>query len=77
MTTQDAYAAQSVPLGARLKRGLGAFFSGIGNALISYADARGRMSEIERYNNMSDAELAKLGLTREDIPRHVFRDMLA
>ena len=59
----------------RLRRSLDAFFAAIGQGFNAYVTARSRMGEIERLNNMSDRELAKMGLSREDIPRHVFRDL--
>lgn len=34
------------------------------------------MAELERLNAMSDAELAEIGIRREDIARVVFRDVL-
>ncbi len=55
-------------------------FSGMGssfyNALIRMGEARSRTDQIEALNAKSDAELAELGLRREDIARFVFRDML-
>lgn len=41
-----------------------------------YARARSRAGVIERLGTKSDAELAAMGLRREDIARHVFRDVL-
>lgn len=40
------------------------------------ATASGRVREIERLQNMSDAELAKRGLTRDGIVHFVFRDTI-
>lgn len=51
-------------------------FSTIGGAMISVAEANRRVHAVERLNGKSDVELAKLGIRREDIVRHVFRDML-
>ncbi|SDY17856.1 DUF1127 domain-containing protein [Citreimonas salinaria] len=55
------------------------FFHGLGNRILSFltaiAESNSRMREAERLNAMSDAELARIGLKREDIARHVFRDM--
>jgi len=42
----------------------------------AYARARSRAGAIERLGRKSDAELAAMGLRREDIARHVFRDLL-
>ncbi|MGY9046200.1 hypothetical protein P775_25715 [Puniceibacterium antarcticum] len=54
---------------------VGNFFEGILNFLVRIAESNGRMKAVERLNAMSDAELAARGLQREDIVRHVFRDM--
>ncbi|MFW2544149.1 DUF1127 domain-containing protein [Primorskyibacter sp. 2E107] len=55
-------------------------FSGLGrrilNALVVLAESNPRMCEIERLTAKSDAELKAMGLKREDIVRHVMRDML-
>lgn len=39
------------------------------------ARARARGDEIARLNSLSDAELAALGIRRENIVQHVFRDI--
>ena len=38
--------------------------------------ARDRSAQVERLQAKSDAELAAMGLTRDDIVRHVFRDII-
>lgn len=42
----------------------------------SISVANQRLHEVERLQAKSDVQLAKLGLRREDIARHVFRDSL-
>lgn len=59
-----------------LRTMLDQFFAGIGQGVNMYVESRARMPEIERLNAMSDAQLAERGLKREDIIRHVFRDLL-
>lgn len=49
--------------GAAMKRGF-----------ISYAERRSRMDQINRLNAKTDEELATMGLKREHIVHHVFRD---
>ena len=39
------------------------------------AEANSRAREFDRLNAMSDAALAAKGLKRDDIARHVFRDL--
>lgn len=52
------------------------FFTAIGQGLMSVAEANQRVQLVERLNAKSDAELAQMGIRREDIVRYVFRDML-
>ena len=40
------------------------------------ASSNARMRQMEQLSALSDAELAEKGLRREDIARHVFRDVL-
>ena len=42
----------------------------------TYADARGRGPQLRRLNALSDAELARMGLTRDRIVAYVFRDAI-
>ncbi|MEL7098790.1 MAG: hypothetical protein AAGM84_08185 [Pseudomonadota bacterium] len=51
-------------------------FATIGASVNLAAAADARMAEIEALNAKSDAELARLGLSREEIPSHVFRDLI-
>ena len=62
---------------------LAIFMSKVGEALVSIGQAafvsRGmeaRMQKIEELRRMSNEELAKMGLHRDDIPAYVFRDIL-
>lgn len=48
----------------------------ISTAFELYADAVSRKNEIAYLSNMTDAELAERGLTRDRIVHHVFRDKL-
>lgn len=52
------------------------FFAGVGQGLNAYLLTKDRMRELHRLNACSDAQLSSLGITREDIPRYVFRDLL-
>ncbi|SMX37850.1 hypothetical protein [Maliponia aquimaris] len=51
------------------------FFQSVFNGLTSIAETNSRVKEVERLNALSDANLATKGLRREDIVRHVFRDV--
>ncbi|WP_319826408.1 hypothetical protein [Thalassovita sp.] len=51
-------------------------FAAIGRALFTVAEASSHVKELNALNAKTDAELARMGLTREDIPRYVFRNAL-
>lgn len=55
-------------------------FARIGRALMEGAEtlsaAQGRSNLYRELNAMSDAQLAQIGLRREDIARYVFRDII-
>lgn len=46
-----------------------------GHFLISIGENNCRVREADRLRALSDEELSRKGLRREDITRHVFRDM--
>ncbi|MEL7127127.1 MAG: hypothetical protein AAF822_06920 [Pseudomonadota bacterium] len=52
------------------------FFSMVGEAMTLSAAAEVRMRRIEALNAKSDAELAEMGLRRQDIASYVFRDLM-
>ncbi|MGO4914846.1 DUF1127 domain-containing protein [Pseudogemmobacter sp. W21_MBD1_M6] len=43
--------------------------------MVQIAESNTRMRQVEFLNGLSDAQLAKRGLTRDGIVRHVFGDM--
>lgn len=51
------------------------FFKSIGRGLTTYAERHARMDQINRLSGKSDAELAEMGLKRQDIARYVYRDI--
>ena len=51
------------------------FRASLATAFAAYLERRTRTDEIERLNALSDAQLAKLGITRDTIPAYVFRDL--
>ncbi len=59
---------------ARLMARFDAFFASLGQGINAYMHIKSRTDEIEALHAMSDAELAEIGITRDDIPRYVFRD---
>ncbi|TCM85726.1 DUF1127 domain-containing protein [Rhodovulum steppense] len=64
---------KSVPGG--MSERLDLFFAGLGQGFNAYTLRRARMREIQNLNACSDAQLARLGITREGIPDYVFRDL--
>lgn len=52
------------------------FFESIFNALVRVAEANSRTQEVERLQQLTDEQLAAKKIRREDIVRHVFRDVL-
>lgn len=74
MTTQTTNLIQTDSR-ANLMARVDAFFATLGQGINAYVLRKSRMAEIEALNARTDAELAAMGLTRDDIPRHVFRDM--
>ncbi len=72
-----AFLHDTVPaprMGGLLLSLLTAPFAALGRGLVSMMDAHPRVREVEHLRNLSDAELAARGLTREGIVHHVFRD---
>ncbi|TMV63132.1 hypothetical protein FGG78_34575 [Thioclava sp. BHET1] len=51
------------------------YFAELGMGVNAYLERRERMDRIRRLSAKSDAELAEMGLTRDRIPAHVFRDL--
>ncbi|KNG93472.1 DUF1127 domain-containing protein [Pseudaestuariivita atlantica] len=48
--------------------------NGIWNWLISISEADHKLRQVEKLQSLSDDQLAKLGLKRQDIVPYVFRD---
>ncbi len=56
--------------------GLRSFFEGLSKSIDLAASSRHRVDQMERLSAKSDAELAELGIRRDEIARYVFRDIL-
>ena len=50
-------------------------FRAIGRFFITVMEQNSRVQLVERLNAKSDAELAEMGLSRDEIVHHVFRDL--
>lgn len=53
---------------------IGRFFAAFGKGLVSIGESSSRYRKIEALQALSDAELAKRNIRREDIVRIVFAD---
>lgn len=67
--------SSNVPLSAP-GRWLGTALRALGAAIERLAEARSRRDQIERLSALSDAQLKALGLRRDQIVAHVFRDRI-
>lgn len=57
-----------------LRARIDAFFAGLGQGVNAYLERQSRIAEIERLAALGDDELAALGIERDRIVQHVFRD---
>ncbi|WP_323785826.1 hypothetical protein [Thalassovita sp.] len=51
------------------------FLAGISAGLSAYMERSSRIAEVEALKAKTDAELAAMGLKRENIAQYVFRDL--
>lgn len=72
ITIKTGAQAFSPALNAALDR----FFLELGQGFNAYLATRQKLPELERLYALGDDELAAKGIARDDIPRHVFRDVL-
>ena len=61
------------PVGA-VRTTFGRVFAAIGLGIDAFVEALSRAREVERLEAMSDRQLARLGIARNEIVEHVFRD---
>ncbi|MBU2360435.1 hypothetical protein [Loktanella sp. M215] len=65
----------SAPRNAAIREKVDAFFASIGQGMNAYMERRSRMGQIQALEAKTDAELAKMGIRRDRIVHHVFRDL--
>jgi hypothetical protein len=75
LDTSDAKTGDAT-LGADIMSQIDRVFASVGQGFNAYLETRARSAEIAHLNAMSDAELAQMGLKRDLIVLHVFRDRL-
>lgn len=55
---------------------VGRFFAAIGTAMINASESSARLKTIEALRAKSDAELAEMGIKRDEIAQYVFKDLM-
>ncbi|WP_439139036.1 hypothetical protein [Roseicyclus sp.] len=73
MATQTYNSPIFVP---RIAGSVTAFFANVAHAFAMATGAQARFDEIQRLQALSDDDLARIGLSRDDIVRHVYADLL-
>ncbi|NCQ24854.1 MAG: hypothetical protein COW54_01405 [Rhodobacteraceae bacterium CG17_big_fil_post_rev_8_21_14_2_50_63_15] len=61
--------------GSSLREGWRKFLAALMRGIEAQAKVTSRRNRIEALEAKTDAELARMGIRREDIPYHVFRDL--
>ena len=69
------YSAHPASWPHRVFSSIGSAFTLFGRALALSRESNTRLCEVEALQSMSDGELANLGLSRDRIVHHVFRDI--
>ncbi|MFG6562771.1 hypothetical protein ACGYLI_01005 [Sulfitobacter sp. 1A13421] len=79
MTYQStAHPAHSVSPLEGLRRagaGLRGFFAGIGHGIMMGSTAQRRFEQVQSLQAKSDEDLSAMGIKRDDIVHHVFKDL--
>ncbi|SLN60047.1 hypothetical protein ROJ8625_03044 [Roseivivax jejudonensis] len=68
--------ADTNPAGIARRNETRGIFSRIMDGLVHIAETNHRVRRVQHLSALNDSELAARGLKREDIVRHVFRDVL-
>lgn len=72
MTAHTATATTTSPLGGIFRR-TGAFLRGVATTIAETSDLARCAHQAERLAGLSDSELARRGIAREQIIQHAFR----
>ena len=73
-----AYTMTRSPITELASRVFTALSAGFGNVIAAMQHSRSMQARahlIEQLNNMTDAQLAEMNITRDQIPAYVFRDI--
>ena len=68
-------AALPLSIARGVLRFVGSFFGGIWTSMMKAAEASSRVHQVEALQAKSDEELARMGIKRDMIAQHVFRDL--
>jgi len=77
-TSSDNFSAPSAlptAFAGKVLSKITSFFRSIGHSLVTATEASARFHQIEALQAKSDEELAKMGLRRDQIVHHVFKDL--
>ena len=61
--------------GKAILSAIGSYFTAFGNAMVATSGNNARLQKVERLQAKTDAELKEMGIKRDDIVHHVFRDL--
>lgn len=70
-----AHVASETPIVSGILHTVSDWFTALWNATHNQAAFEDRMRQIRKLEASSDADLAKLGISRDRIVHHVFRDL--
>lgn len=70
-----AYTTVHTGAGSALLQTLSAPFIALGNAMIRLGESNSRTKQVAFLQSLSDADLAKRGISRDQIAHYVFKDV--
>lgn len=74
MTPAEVFSSELTTTRNFLSR-IGTFFSTVGTAMVNSSSGQARLDRVNALGAKSDAELAEMGIKRDEIVHYVFRDV--
>jgi hypothetical protein len=71
-----AYVTNNAPFGSSIIAGFGKAMNALGRAFVFAMESRDRTDVVRHLQSKSDAELARMGIERDRIVHHVYRDLI-
>ncbi len=71
-----AYVTHTAPFGSSIIAGFGKVTNALGRAFVFAMNSRDRTHIVRLLQARSDAELARMGIERDRIVHHVYRDLI-